>query len=147
MTLTSPRSHLHRQLVPSPQLPADPSSSQPSDPSSPLLLSTSPALSLPQPHVTPPPSLLAPPQSPPPTSSSSHPPTLSLSNPPPTPTSFWEGANISFVCRQRELVPVWEKKRPRKSSPQRNKQASPEEQLDEFLTRGCCLRKQVHQTV
>ena len=35
-----------------------------------------------------------------------------------------------------------EKKRPRKPSPQRNKRQSPEDQLDEFLTRGCrCASK------
>ena len=44
---------------------------------------------------------------------------------------------MSFACKQQELVPVREKKRPRKPSPQRNKQLSPAEQLDEFLVRGC----------
>ena len=38
-----------------------------------------------------------------------------------------------------------EKKRPRKPSPQRNKRPSPEDQLDEFLVRGCCCVSKCYQ--
>ena len=49
---------------------------------------------------------------------------------------------ISFACRRQELVPVKEKKRPRKPSPPRNRRASSDQQLDEFLLRGCrCARE------
>ena len=38
-----------------------------------------------------------------------------------------------------------EKKRPRNPSPERNKQASPDKQLDEFLRRGCCCASRCYQ--
>ena len=49
---------------------------------------------------------------------------------------------VSFACRRQELVPVKEKKRPWKPSPPRNRRASSDQQLDEFLLRGClCARE------
>ena len=38
-----------------------------------------------------------------------------------------------------------EKIRPRKPSPQRSKWPSPEDQLDEFLVRGCCCTSKCYQ--
>ena len=53
-----------------------------------------------------------------------------------------EGATLSYACWWRELVPVKENKWPHKPSPQRAKQASPDQILDEFLARGCrCASK------
>ena len=44
---------------------------------------------------------------------------------------------VSFACKRQGLIPVKEKKRPRKPSPSRTKRPSPDQQLDEFLKRGC----------
>lgn len=44
---------------------------------------------------------------------------------------------VSFACRKGEIIPVKEKKRPRKPSPPRNKRPSSSQQLDNFLAKGC----------
>ena len=44
---------------------------------------------------------------------------------------------VSVACRLKDLVPVKEKKRPRKPSPPRQRRPSSDEWLDRFLERGC----------
>ena len=60
-------------------------------------------------------------------------PPLSLCPSPPSQLS-----HISFACQRQGLIPVKEKKRPRKPSQPRCRQPSSDDRLDEFLSRGCC---------
>ena len=48
---------------------------------------------------------------------------------------------VSFACKQHGLIPVKEKKRPRKPSPLRTRRRSSEVQLDDFFSNGCHCEK------
>ena len=59
-----------------------------------------------------------------------------------SPTLSDKPPTISFACRRQELVPVRDKRRPRKPSPLRNRRPSSDDLLEEFLSRGCrCASK------
>ena len=66
-------------------------------------------------------------------SSASSLPTTTLSDKPDT---------VSVACRRKDIIPVKEKKRPRKPSPSRLKRRSTDEVLDEFLTKSCRCKSQ-----
>lgn len=51
--------------------------------------------------------------------------------------SLSDTPTISTACRRQDLIPDHSKKRPRKPSPLRQSRPSSQDQLNEFLMRGC----------